>query len=79
MKRNRLQSQKDMIRDYLLQGHRLTRLYAAQHFGCYEAPTRIFELKEDGYNVVTEMKSKDGARWAEWFIPVTNGQQRLTI
>ena len=44
-------SQNDMLRDYLLQGNKITALEASMKFGIGSLPRRIMDLKEKGYSI----------------------------
>lgn len=64
-------SQKKRIISYLKTGKVLTRLNAWDEIGCIETPARISELRADGYNITTTMKSVinrygEKVRVAEW-------------
>lgn len=64
-------SQKTRILDYLKSGKVLNRLNAWDEIGCIETPARISELRGDGHNITTTMKSVvnrygESVRVAEW-------------
>jgi len=64
-------SQKKRILNYLKSGKVLTRLNAWHEIGCIETPARISELRLDGHNITTTMKSVvnrygENVRVAEW-------------
>lgn len=61
-------SQRDQILDHLQQGFTLTRMQALEWFGCIEAPTRIFELKEQGFNIKKNMVAVNGKLVAEYYM-----------
>lgn len=48
-------TQKEMIKSHLLSGLRITPLSALNQFGCFRLATRIFELKKEGMDIVTEI------------------------
>ena len=48
-------TQKELIREYLERGNSLTPMDALELFGCFRLATRIFELKREGMDIVTEM------------------------
>lgn len=64
-------TQKEKIREYLLNGGTLTPLDALEKFGCFRLATRIFELKKEGLDIRTEMVENEatGKRYAKYFIP----------
>lgn len=64
-------SQRDRILAYLQSGKELTRLNAWDQVGSIEAPARISELRQQGYNIITTMikvKNRYGetVRVAKW-------------
>lgn len=61
-------TQREMIKKYLEEGHRLTPLDALRMFGCFRLATRIFELKKSGMNIVTEIveDKQTGKRYARY-------------
>lgn len=64
-------TQKEKIREYLVNGGTLTPLDALEKFGCFRLATRIFELKKEGLDIRTEMVENEatGKRYAKYFIP----------
>jgi biotin operon repressor len=46
----------------------ITPLEALRKFGCFRLAARIQELREDGYNIQTNMVVKKGARFAKYSI-----------
>ena len=50
-------NQQERIRDYLDSGRKLTRLNAWDELGILEAPARISELRQSGYDIVTDRRS----------------------
>ena len=50
-------TQRQRILDYLQAGHALTRLDSWSELGVLEAPARICELRDNGYQIVTTMKT----------------------
>ena len=64
-----LESQSKMILDYLSQGKKLTSLEALKLFGCWRLGARIFDLKDKGHNIQTEMiKLSNGKRVAQYHL-----------
>ena len=59
MKKNKKLSQSELILDYM-KTHRkgITPLEALEKFGCFRLSARIFEIKEAGYDVVTNIEEK---------------------
>ena len=56
---------------HLQSGKFITPLYALQKFGCFRLSGRIWELKQRGFNIVTEIvdDAKSGKRFAKYYIP----------
>jgi hypothetical protein len=53
----RITSQKEAIRDYLMQGHSITQLDALRDFGCFRLASRISDLKREGMNIKKTMEN----------------------
>ena len=50
-----IESQEKMILRFLQNGNSITSLQALHLFGCFRLSGRIFDLKQKGYNITTEM------------------------
>ena len=50
-----MKNQKDRILDYLRTGRTLTRLNSWEELGILEAPARISELRQEGFDIKTKM------------------------
>ena len=61
-------TQKELIREYLEHGNSLTPMDALELFGCFRLATRIFELKREGLDIVTDMveNKATGKRYASY-------------
>lgn len=59
-------SQNQKIGEWLLAGKKIDPLTALEKFGCFRLGGRIFDLKAEGMNIVTEMVTKNGKRFAEY-------------
>lgn len=64
-------SQKERVRRHLDRGWKLTRLNAWDKLGVLECPSRINELRAEGYPIITKMVSVknrfgESVRVAEW-------------
>ena len=61
-------TQKELIREYLERGNSLTPMDALELFGCFRLATRIFELKREGLDIVTDMveNKATGKRYASY-------------
>lgn len=72
-------SQKDRILHYLKSGKTLNRLNAWDELGCIETPARISELRHEGHEIQTCMKTVhnrygESVRIAEWFMTNKGGR-----
>jgi hypothetical protein len=47
-------SQKQAILKWLTEGNAITPLEALQLFGCFRLSGRIFDLRRDGYSIITD-------------------------
>jgi hypothetical protein len=56
-------TQKQCILSDLLQGRKITPLDALNNYGCFRIGARINELRNQGYDIVTEYPKK-GKRYA---------------
>ena len=75
-----LQSQKQMIKEALIRGERITQLEAYGRFDCTRLSGRICDLRDEGLNIITEMiKTKSGKRIAEYHIEFPKGQGELFL
>ena len=59
-------AQSQMILEYIAQGHRISPLEALNKFGCLRLGARIYDLKNEGHNIITEMVSENGKRFARY-------------
>lgn len=61
-------TQNEQIRKYLEAGNTLTPLEALNLFGCFRLATRIFELKKQGLNILTDIveDAETGKRYAKY-------------
>ena len=60
------QAQSQKILEYMAQGHRISPLEALNKFGCLRLGARIYDLKNEGHNIITEMVSENGKRFARY-------------
>lgn len=66
-------TQKAQIREYLNNGNRITPLEALDMFGCFRLAAVIFELREEGMNIITEKKQvSPKKRVAEYYVELNN-------
>jgi hypothetical protein len=59
-------SQIDGIRAHLLRGKPITPIQALNLFGCFRLAAVIFNIREEGYTVETEMVHRGGKKWASY-------------
>jgi len=65
------ESQNSKILEYLLEGNKLTQLEALELCGCFRLASRVYDLRERGYNITKEMIiSKNGKRVAQYSLQV---------
>lgn len=57
-----------MILTYLKTGQKLTTLEAIYKFGCTRLASRVYDLREDGYNIKTKIVTKNGKSFAEYYL-----------
>ena len=62
------QTQNQAILEYLERGNKITALEALTKFHCFRLSARIFNLREQGHNIVTHNKTVDGKTFAEYSI-----------
>lgn len=62
----RTESQTKQVREWLETGRSLTALDALQLFGCLRLSARIFDLREAGVHVRTDIVEIDGKRVAKY-------------
>ena len=62
------ESQNALIKGWLLNGHSLTTLDALTLFGCFRLSARISNLREEGYDIVTEMVEVNDKRIAKYYL-----------
>lgn len=59
-------TQLEMILADLKKGFKITPLQALTDYGCFRLGARIHDLKRQGYQIDTEMKTIQGKRFAEY-------------
>ena len=53
-------SQKQQILEHLKEGRSITPLGALNVYGCFRLSARIYELRQEGYDIKTETITKKG-------------------
>lgn len=62
-------SQCDMIIAWLKKGYSLTQLEALNKFGCFRLASRIYDLRERGYNIIAcRITTPSGKRICEYVL-----------
>lgn len=66
-------SQNGMILAYLQNGHTLTQAEAISLFGCYRLGARIFEIREQGFDIRRSMEQNvnrfgENVRYARYWL-----------
>ena len=65
------ESQNSKILEYLLNGGKLTQMEALKLCGCFRLASRIWDLRERGYNITKEMIIlTNGKRVAQYSLPL---------
>tara|TARA_R100000329_G_scaffold112115_1_gene92062 strand:+ start:369 stop:599 length:231 start_codon:yes stop_codon:yes gene_type:complete len=59
-------TQNKQILNWLESGKSITPLQALEQFGCFRLSARIFNLRENGYQIVTKNITKNGKTFAEY-------------
>ena len=61
-----MNSQNKQILNHLESGKTITPIDALNLFGCFRLGARIHDLKSEGHDIKTEIKSVNGKRFAEY-------------
>jgi hypothetical protein len=59
-------SQTDQILAYLREGNALTPLEALERFGCLRLGARVWDLKQAGFDIRSELIERNGKRFAQY-------------
>ncbi len=62
------EAQTRSIHRYLRKGNRLTGLQALELFDCFRLSARIYDLRKNGVNIVSDTMTKNGKNWAVYYI-----------
>ena len=54
------------LRKHLEAGRSITPLQALDKWGCMRLGARILELRQEGWNIITETVKKNGKRYAKY-------------
>ena len=63
-------TQNQKILEYLKSGKKLTPITALKKFGCFRLSARIYNLKKEGHNIITENVTRQGKTFAEYSLEV---------
>jgi hypothetical protein len=61
-----MKTQNEQILTFLKKGKKLTPLQALDKFQCFRVASRVNELRDQGYNIKTEMISRGKKRYAQY-------------
>ena len=61
-------SQKEMVLEYLKTHRGITPLEALDMFGCFRLAAVICELRKDGYDIETEMVTRNEKTYANYIL-----------
>ena len=59
-------SQRENILEYLEIGNKITPLEALYQFGCFRLSAVIFNLRQEGFDIITHKKKVDEKTFAEY-------------
>ena len=65
-----MEAQKKAILAHMMNGRSISQIEAANLFGCWRLGARIFNIREDGIDVITEMVKSEttGKRFARYYL-----------
>ena len=61
-------SQTALIKGWLLNGRSITQLDALNMFGCFRLAARIDNIREEGFDIVTDMVTVNDKRVAKYYL-----------
>ena len=61
-------SQTALIKGWLLNGKSITQLDALNMFGCFRLAARIANIREEGFDIVTDMITVNDKRIAQYYL-----------
>ena len=61
-------SQTALIKGWLLNGRSITQLDALNMFGCFRLAARIANIREEGFDIVTDMVTVNDKRIAKYYL-----------
>jgi hypothetical protein len=63
-----IQAQTKMIEQHLLNGRSITPLQALQEYGCFRLGARIWDLRNSGHIIETELIKDGRKKFAKYYI-----------
>ena len=71
-------SQQEKVLVHLMEGKSITPLEALRDFGCFRLGARIFNLRKQGYNIVSRtVVASDGKKFSEYsLVAMSKGNAR---
>ena len=70
-------SQTHMIAAHLISGRAITPMEALSVYGCFRLAARIKDLRDDGYDILTEWETDGVKRWGRYIL-LKHPKKRLT-
>ena len=67
---NMIVSQRKSILNYMQKGYKITPLEALKKFGCLRLGARIYDLKQQGFEIKARMIEKNKKRYAQYYMEV---------
>ena len=61
-------SQTALIKGWLLNGYSITQLDALNMFGCFRLAARIANIREEGFDIITDMVTINDKRIAKYYL-----------
>lgn len=69
--------QSKQILEHLQKGYTITPMEALDLFGCFRLGARIWDLKDEGHEIITETEENEGKRYARYKLVVKAKQESL--
>lgn len=62
-------TQKQKVLSHLKRGWRITQTDAFHKYGCWRLASRINELRDEGFDIRTQIIERDGKKFAQYKMP----------
>ena len=73
-------SQKQLILEHMQNGHKITPIDALKLYGCFRLANVIFELRNEGYDIATDMvKNQNNKEFASYRLMSDDGELNLGL